>query len=276
MVEFGARLGGGNAKRPLDWVAVGNPKLCGLRYLDGMRAAGFEPTTFGSGGGVRAHSPGVTPMRSTFGDGWHINHTSFLANGVHLEEDTISTDLDFEYLLSGLFGKANCHGQSGHLDVQAWRSQLARIVHALGTSVRQTVQGDDRHRDQVVKLCREAEAKLQGLTHTKTLSVWAVYYLTRIAFSLVGQMPRHWDSKSTSNPQSWQLTDYRTLHYTRTVAQRAKWVQDLGDEPDKPQGMSSRNDLLHSFYEQCGSDPERFLDWFKKTYPKVYSDLASI
>jgi hypothetical protein len=190
-------------------------------------------------------------------------------------EDTIHTDLRFETMMSGLFGKASCHASSGHLDALAWRSQLKRIMHGLGVAIHESVQGDDRYRDEIVVICKEAEAKLSSLRNTKALSVWAIFYLTRIAFSLVGQMPKHWDCRSTTNRRLWRLTHHRTLFFGRTAAQRATMLQDLPDDPGFA-GLPKRTEMQRAFREQCNSQPELFFEWFKTRFPQVYARVAQV
>jgi hypothetical protein len=63
-----------------------------------------------------------------------------------LDEDLITTDLDFEHMLSMLLGKERYHGACGHLPPKVWRSQLREIFRALKRAAHGSIHGDYRHR----------------------------------------------------------------------------------------------------------------------------------
>jgi len=190
-------------------------------------------------------------------------------------EDLITTDLSFEYMLSFLFGKKRFHGYSGHFSPRKWRQQIVLIFEVLERAVRETIRGDERHRQQIEKRCRAAVADLGRARSTGQVSVAAVEHLTYIAFLVIGEWPDNWNKSPNDAPRSknWSLTHYRSLQYLRSYEQRVRQIISLADGEEFKRRLPSRNELYDQLHRTCKGNHRKFIAWFKREYGDIYLEL---
>jgi len=193
-----------------------------------------------------------------------------------LAEDLVTTDLDFEHMLSMLLSKERFHGASGHLPPSAWRGQLKDIFRAVKRAAHRSIQGDQRHRAAIEARCELAIEDLGKCRTTDKLSVTAIRHLTRIVFLLMGEWPRNWDKTAgaASHPSNWRLDRLRSLHYLRTPAQLFQEVLDLTERPEYEKQLPTKGDLWNRLSRIHKGDYEEFLHWFKQQYPSLYLALV--
>jgi hypothetical protein len=190
-------------------------------------------------------------------------------------EDIITTDLSFEHMLSFLFGQKRFHGRSGHLSPRVWRGQILEIFKTLEKAVRETLNGDDRHRQEIEKHCQRAIADLRRARSTGQISVTAIEHLTYIVFLVIGEWPNNWEKgiRDAPHPKNWNLTRYRTLQYLRSDEQKIQQIISLTEKPEFSKLLPSRNDLWNQLHQRCKGNARQFIAWFKIEYRDIYLEL---
>ncbi|MFL5539148.1 MAG: hypothetical protein ACJ8J0_09150 [Longimicrobiaceae bacterium] len=184
--------------------------------------------------------------------------------------------IEFEYMLSALFSKERYDGASGHLDAEAWREPLTRIFNHLRKAIRKTVEGDPFHSRRLQERCGAAIDALNEASSCNQLSVTAIEHLTRIAFTLIGHPPEHWEKtkKAAAHPENWRLTKYRTLTYQRSRVQRVAQIIALAEDDQYKGRIPSKRELYQRLGTEFSGDESAFLDWFRSTYPEIYLEVV--
>lgn len=188
------------------------------------------------------------------------------------QKETIYLTVEFEHLLTFLFGKKHYHGYAGEHDFKSLKSHLTKIFNAIEKSANLNMNSDNLHRGDIENLCKVAKSFIKQSHSISHLNLISIEYLTKIVFQLMGQFPNNWGKGSTSNPQSWSLSKYRTIISTHTYEQKANIIIDAAYR-SKFNQLPKRNELLKLLNMKFKNKYKLFVEWFREKYPEVYIQL---
>lgn len=179
--------------------------------------------------------------------------------------------LQFENLLSILFGKENYHGEVGEIKNSVWKKHLLKIIIAIEKSISQNVTFTDGYQKKELEILI---SKLKSsISTSKTLNQTnqdVILFFTKIIFNILGRLPYNWDKKNTSRKEYWKLDNFRTLGYTQNYSQKANLILHLSDYSEYNEGMPSKRELQQKLYLELKNNELEFINWFKQNYPNSY------
>ena len=184
---------------------------------------------------------------------------------------TISIPIEYEYLLSNLFGKSNYHAVTGSGDIKFLKKTLFRLFKSLSRSVQlNVVSGDEILMSEIEMLCDNALSELKQNQTAELLMLKMISYLTRICFQLIGQYPNNWSKRSTNLNKEWKLDKYRNVVYTSNFQQKSFLILDnysrFASSTTHPKVEVLWDKLNYDF----NNDYLKFIKWFKKEYNDIY------
>ncbi|MGH2652819.1 MAG: hypothetical protein ACRDHV_00475 [Actinomycetota bacterium] len=184
--------------------------------------------------------------------------------------------MDTEYFLSYLFGKQSTHQLAGSLQRRGgWNRYLARILDHLERYVATNVQPTDRIHEEslersLARIRRGTQVK-DPLLREQAL----VTGLCQLSLVLMGRFPNQWDRKRVNHPSHYRLNHHRAVGFTQSLAQRARLLFDATIEGRI--ASLERDDvraIKDAYWKHLReAKPERFLSFFRETFPAQYVDL---
>lgn len=185
--------------------------------------------------------------------------------------EKINISLQFENMLSLLFGKDNHHGDIGNMGNAEWKRNLLKIVKAIEKSVSQNVNFTDEYqRAEVYTILQQLKSKVSASKSINQTNHDTILGFTKIIFNILGRVPYNWEKKNTSKKELWKLNDFRTLGYTQNYTQKANLIIHLSEYVDYNEGLPPKRDLQKKLYMELNSNDFEFVEWFKECYPKTY------
>lgn len=188
----------------------------------------------------------------------------------------IYVPLEFEYLMTNLFGKDQYHGYVGAVSKSAYKKDIIKLFKYIRKSITLNVDSDNYHKTKLIDICEDIEKKVKTKNDFDQLNLLAIEAFTKITFLLMGNMPSHWDIKNPYRDKNWNLSGHRTLRYNQDEDQKTALIINLADIQKKYDlGFPPDTKLpLHNiFWQQHKSNPLSFLKWFKTAFPEVYCDI---
>jgi hypothetical protein len=186
----------------------------------------------------------------------------------------IYVPIEFEHLLSILFGKSSYHGFVGTHTFVRWKKELIKIVRSIKRAIKINVDTDDFHRKDLLDYC---ETTIEGLKSDRSLdevNIRMIGFSIRTIFRLLGHIPDNWDRRSVANSKLWRLDQFRKVVYIRTPEQKVNLILSLTDKYGYSHRMPKWTDLISKRFDDFRGDPEKFIEWFKKTYKDVYDEIV--
>ena len=185
--------------------------------------------------------------------------------------DEIYLDINFEHLLSNLFGKSNYHSITGHYKSTTWAKYICKIFDAIEKSIDQNIAFSDNYqKSEFSRICTDTKSKIQANQNINSINHDTILGMSKIIFNLMGKMPDNWDRKVVNHPNHWRIDRHRTINYSQTTRQRANLIMELANHPDYSSGLPSIQDLNRKFYIELGNDEVKFIKWFKDNHPHNY------
>ncbi len=185
----------------------------------------------------------------------------------------IYVDLDFETLLSSLFGKANYHGDSRSMTISDWKKRLIKIISSIEKGIKYNVNSDTFHKDKLNLFCEKAKDEINRSRNINQINTETIYCLVTIIFYLLGDMPNNWDLKITNKINHWKLDEKRTLHYTQSPTQKANLILNLSQNSTYNNILPEYSELSKKRFDEFYKNDTKFMEWFKEIYPTVYMEI---
>ena len=188
------------------------------------------------------------------------------------EKETYYISVEFEHLLTFLFGRRNYHGFAGEHDLKSLKLHFAKVFNAIQKSIQLNVNSDILHKEDLINLCKTSKSSINSAHNISHLNLISFEYLTKIVFQLMGQMPNNWEKGSTSHPKSWTLAKYRSIVSTATYEQKANLIIDATYR-SKFNQIPKRTELLKLLNIKFKNNYQSFVEWFREEYPVTYSQI---
>lgn len=185
--------------------------------------------------------------------------------------ESVYLNLDFEHLLSNLYGKSTTHGIVGMKDKTTWLKTILKVLSSIEKAINQSIETNDiNHKNELSFLCYKTKENVEKASNINSINLEVISGLVKIIFILLGQMPNNWFKKIVNRPDSWKLNDFRTIIYTQNYTQKANLIIYLSDKSAYNEGLPHKNDLNLILYKDFQNNNQKFVDWFKQNYPNNY------
>jgi hypothetical protein len=179
--------------------------------------------------------------------------------------------LQFENMLSLLFGKENYYGDIANMGNSEWKKNLLKIVKAIEKSVNQNINYTDEYqKTEFDNLIKQLKSKISLSNSINQTNHDTILGFTKLIFNLLGRFPYNWDKKNTSRKELWKLNEFRTLGYTQNFTQKANLIIHLSEYSNYNEGLPPKRELQKKLYMELKNNEVEFVEWFKKCYPNTY------
>lgn len=188
-------------------------------------------------------------------------------------EDKINLELNFEYLLSNLFGKKNYHGYTGLKTTDEWLSNLIEIIDYIEKSIENSIETTDSfHKRQLHSLCNRTKESIENSKGINQINQNTIIGLVKLIFELIGQYPDNWNLSRLNHKQHYELNKYRQIVYNQTDEQRYYYILRLSETHLRDK-IPSYAQLINIFSYECNKDYSNFIKWFKKNHSNYYMEI---
>ena len=185
--------------------------------------------------------------------------------------EKIHVSLQFENMLSLLFGKDNHNGDIGNMRNPTWKKNLLKIIKAIEKGISQNVNYTDEYqRVELYNILEQLKSKISASKSINQTNHDTILGFTKIIFNILGRFPYNWDKKNTSKKELWKLNDFRTLGYTQNYTQKANLIIHVSEYANYNEGLPPKRELQKKLYMELKGNDFEFVEWFKKSYPNVY------
>jgi hypothetical protein len=183
----------------------------------------------------------------------------------------MNLSLQFENMLSLLFGKVNHHGHVGYMSKSAWRKTLLKIINAMEKSIKQNMNfTDENQKAEVDNIIKQLKSKISISKTLNQTNHDTILGFVKLIFNILGRFPYNWEKKNTSRAELWKLNEFRTLRYTQNFNQKASLIIHLSEYTDYNEGLPPKRDLQKKLCIVFKNNEAEFVEWFKKHYPNTY------
>lgn len=180
----------------------------------------------------------------------------------------VVVSIAMEDMLRFVLGRGYDHCHSRSFSRAEWKRVVAKLVSKLEIAISKNVETDGIHRLSIrYQLERAKDALKARPTAEPQLSV----ALICLCFELMGDLP---DNRKVNKTQetNFELHRHRSVYYLQQPRQKAKLILHTANwEQFKKRYKAS--DIESKWYCDYDQDPQKFLDWYKATYPDVYAEL---
>ena len=182
--------------------------------------------------------------------------------------------IDFENLLSHLFGKQNYHATTGTSNIKFLKNSYSKIFKSIKRSVElNIITVDQILTKDLFSICDYALLELKQKHTAELVNIKMSIYLTKIVFLLLGSLPKNWNKRKTNFNKEWVLTKYRSINYTSNFQQQTFLILDnygsYANLKKHPQIEKIWDKLNYEF----GNDYFKFIKWFKENYSDIYKNI---
>jgi hypothetical protein len=179
--------------------------------------------------------------------------------------------LQVEHFLSQMFGKTSTHGLAAALEAndRVWRQYCKKLMDNLERYVTANVLTDKQHWRQITENLASLKSSLRLPADTR--EPYLVSGLVGLCLLLLGGLPDHWAKKRVGARHHFPLDQCRSLHYTQSASQRHHMIRTELQKKGALPIVSEVN--TQSSAARRSGQYHQFLEWFKTTHPREYSDL---
>jgi hypothetical protein len=191
-----------------------------------------------------------------------------------MKDKSVVIPIEFEYLLSHLFGKQNYHAITGTNNIKFLKNTYTKIFKSIKRAVElNIISSDEVLIEDLVYICENSLLELKQKYTAELLNIKMSTYLTKIVFLLIGQFPSNWDKHKTNFKKEWILNRYRTINYTSDFQQRCFLILDNYNKHSNPSQHPKLNKLWDKLNYEFKNDYSKFVKWFKKNYFDIYKKI---
>jgi hypothetical protein len=131
-------------------------------------------------------------------------------------QPTIYVDHHLETVTSQIYGQMGHSCKTGHKELSDWKKDLVKLFRTIGQAVKKNVNGDDNHRDLVVRRCDTAINSIKSCQSIDAASMKAIGFSIEIIFQLLGHFPQNFLKMRAYHGDVTDLSKYRIFTYVRT------------------------------------------------------------
>lgn len=177
--------------------------------------------------------------------------------------------LNFEYLMSFLYGKKQYHGSWGNYNLSRYKEKILKINNAIGKAIKSNINVTDNfHKLELQKYCNLWKNGINSSTTFDKINEVNLIYLSYLIFILLGKKPNHWDRRVVNKKHDWKLDHYRNIFYYQSNEQKVGLILSLTDNAEYHKKLPEIKELIKILGRM--GNAESFLSWFKEKYPKIY------
>lgn len=182
--------------------------------------------------------------------------------------------IDFEYLLSHLFGKQNYHAVTGTHNTKFLKESYTKIFKSIKRSIElNIITSDQVLLEELNDLCEIALLQLKQKNTAELINIKMSTYLTKLVFILIGSFPKNWNKRKTNFNKEWILNRYRSICYTSTFQQKCFLILDNYEKHANKKAYPKVEDLWNKLNYDFRNDYFKFVKWFKENYFEIFKKI---
>jgi len=182
--------------------------------------------------------------------------------------------IDFEYLLSHLFGKQNYHAITGTSNIKLLKDSYIKIFKSIRRSIELNIISVDQVLiEDLNDICDSALLELKKKYPAELVNIKMSIYLTKIIFLLLGSFPQNWNKRKTNFNKEWILNRYRSINYTSNFQQQTFLILDNYKKYSNPQKHPKVEELWNKLNYAFRNDYFKFIKWFKENFFDIYKKI---
>ncbi len=182
--------------------------------------------------------------------------------------------IDFEYLLSHLFGKQNYHAVTGTSNTKFLKESYTKIFKSIKRSIDlNIITSDQVLLEELSNICDNALLQLKQKNTAELINIKMSTYLTKLVFILIGSFPKNWSKRKTNFNKEWILNRYRSICYTSTFQQKCFLILDNYKKHANKTAYPKVEDLWNKLNYDFRNDYFKFVKWFKENYFDIYKKV---
>lgn len=191
-----------------------------------------------------------------------------------MKDKSISIPIEYEYLLSFLFGKSNYHAITGTQDIKFLKKTFTNIFKSITRSINLNIYScDQTQKNELLSICDNALADIKKPANSEILNIRMITNLTKIVFLLIGQVPNNWEKRKTNFNKEWKLDKYRNINYTSNYQQMTFLILDNYKTYSKSINGLSIKKLWDKLNYEFHNDYFKFINWFKNNHFDIYKKI---
>ena len=188
------------------------------------------------------------------------------------EPETIFADLGFENLMAFIYGWYGHNGSATHKPATQWKRELIQLFGTIRTAIEKNVTGDTQHKENMMEHCTRASESIRQARSKDDISCATAQFAFELIFNLLGRLPNNYQKSKAYHARTTELSEYRTLSYTRTDRQKVKQITDYAY--DNANHMENNDptfdELINKLKKDFANNPHKFLTWLKAEYKPYY------
>lgn len=182
--------------------------------------------------------------------------------------------IDFEYLLSHLFGNQNYHAVTGTNNIKFLKQSYTKIFKSIKRSIElNIITSDQVLLEELINICDNALLQLKQKKTAELINIKMSTYLTKLVFLLIGSFPKNWDRRKTNFNKEWILNRYRSISYTSTFQQKCFLILDNYEKHAKKKSYPKIEDLWYKLNYDFKNDYFKFVKWFKENHFEIFKKI---
>lgn len=183
--------------------------------------------------------------------------------------------IDFEYLLSHLFGKQNYHAITGTSNIKLLKDAYSKIFKSIKRSIELNVISVDQVLiEDLFNICDNALLELKQKCTAELVNIKMSTYLTKIVFLLLGSFPKNWNKRKTNFNKEWVLNRYRSINYTSNYQQQSFLILDNYKKYSNLKKHPKVEELWDKLNYEFRNDYFKFIKWFKENFFDIYKKIV--
>ncbi|MBI5057637.1 MAG: hypothetical protein HZB61_13565 [Nitrospirae bacterium] len=187
---------------------------------------------------------------------------------IRRDMNTLEMSISSEVFLCRLFGHSmwNIHGIRSQ---KTWKKIQKRIYDILKKAIELNVNSDIFHKSRLDSYLGQFERACDSKENT---DIDIIFSLTAIILELLGGVPDYTSRKALNRHSDYLLSGLRSIQYYQTPYQKMRTIIEAAHF--KPYCDYHKSDDLYDVYvSEYNGNSIGFLNWYRKKYPNVYSEL---
>ena len=188
---------------------------------------------------------------------------------IRTQQNKVKLSFFAEDTLCYILGSYYNHWHGYELKEKKWKHLLKKLVSKLEIAIKQNLTTDHVHLENIKSKLNRIQDNIKEKDNTDPEIIFALFSL---CFELLGDLPSNGNHRFGNKEKHFDLSLRRSLHYIQSHLQKVRVIfQSANYAPFNE--FYSYDDISSKLYLEFSSKPEKFLDWYKAEYPKLYSKL---
>ena len=183
------------------------------------------------------------------------------------------TKLSLSMLFLKLYGDKTYREIKDYHSISIYRKHLLKLVKSINFAIEMNLEYTDNfHRTQLHELIESITEDIKSSKSLEALDQHFIAFETELIFTLIGLMPR--TIKSIENRKNyWQLDCHRKIMYIQNSEQKKHVIYSIIHNEKYKGKLPNFEELQEVYHYKCKADPKILINWFRKTYPKIYAEV---